>query len=159
HFFSAYAYQQRVKCPVEYVVGAARAVYRPYDEREESHRPLLHHALVRWIDAMGQSLFAPPSVKGWPGGPTWLNTATMLERDNFAAALAMGTLWTDFSPEPTASKEESAPSANAVGKTSRPASPPEIFEEFPPPRAFDPARLLDEDKVSRPEDVVRLLLD
>src|SRR5262249_22392490 len=32
-------------------------------------------------------------------------------------------------------------------------------EEPAPPRAFDPARLLEEERVSRPEDVVRVLLD
>ena len=32
-------------------------------------------------------------------------------------------------------------------------------EEPAPPRAFDPARLLAEEGVSRPEDVVRALLD
>jgi hypothetical protein len=74
---------------------------------------------------MGQRLFAPPNVKGWPGGRSWLNTSTVLERDNFAEALATGSLWSKGAP----------------------------------PRAFDPARLLHEEKVSRPEDVVRVLLD
>ena len=32
-------------------------------------------------------------------------------------------------------------------------------EESPPPRVFDPARILDEENVSRPEDVVRALCD
>ena len=27
-------------------------------------------------EAMGQELFAPPNVKGWPGGKAWLNTST-----------------------------------------------------------------------------------
>jgi hypothetical protein len=33
---------------------------------------------------MGQQLFAPPNVKGWEGGRSWLNTATILARSNFA---------------------------------------------------------------------------
>jgi hypothetical protein len=78
---------------------------------------------------MGQRLFAPPNVKGWPGGRSWLNTSTVLERDNFAEAVALGTLWP-------------GPSRGHV-----------------PPVALDPARLLREEKVSRPEDVVRALLD
>ena len=44
------------------------------------------------LAAMGQPLFSPPNVKGWPGGTAWLNTSTVLKRDNFAEALAMGTL-------------------------------------------------------------------
>jgi hypothetical protein len=86
-FFSEHVFRQRVKGPVEYVVGAARAVCQPGD------RPLPHRSLVRWMGSMGQNLFAPPNVKGWPGGRTWLNTSTVLERDNFAAALTDGTLW------------------------------------------------------------------
>jgi hypothetical protein len=39
------------------------------------------------MDAMGQSLFAPPNVKGWEGGLNWLNTATILARDNFSEFL------------------------------------------------------------------------
>jgi len=92
HFYSGYAFRQRVKSPVEYVLGAVRAVQPSY-EREADARPLPQQALVGPISAMGEQLFAPPNVKGWPGGRSWLNTSTVLERDNFAAALAMGALW------------------------------------------------------------------
>jgi uncharacterized protein (DUF1800 family) len=132
HFYSGHAFRQRVKGPVEYVLGAVQAVYRRYDEKEADYRPLPQQALVRWLGAMGQQLFAPPNVKGWPGGQSWLNTSTMLERANFAGALAMGTLWTGAIPGP---------------------------EETVPPTALDPARLLQEEGVRRPEDIVRVLLD
>jgi len=36
---------------------------------------------------MGQELFSPPNVKGWPGGKTWMNTMTLITRVNFAGAL------------------------------------------------------------------------
>lgn len=126
HFYSELAFRQRIKNPVEYVLGAVQAVYRRYDEKAADYRPLPQQILTRRLAAMGQVLFAPPNVKGWPGGRAWLNTSTVLERDNFAAALAMGTLW---STEPE------------------------------PPPAFDPARLLREESVSRPDDIVRVLLD
>jgi uncharacterized protein (DUF1800 family) len=93
HFYSDYAFRQRIKGPVEYVIGAVKAVCRYGSKDNES--PLPQRVLVGWLAAMGQDLFAPPNVKGWPGGPAWLNTSTMLERDNFAAALATGTLWTN----------------------------------------------------------------
>jgi uncharacterized protein (DUF1800 family) len=32
---------------------------------------------------MGQNLFAPPNVKGWPGQETWINTSTLLARKQF----------------------------------------------------------------------------
>ena len=37
---------------------------------------------------MGQDLLDPPSVKGWDGGPAWINTATLLARINFANGLS-----------------------------------------------------------------------
>ena len=40
-------------------------------------------------------------MKGWPGGRTWLNTSTVLERDNFAAALTSGTVWGNGFPSRT----------------------------------------------------------
>jgi uncharacterized protein (DUF1800 family) len=37
---------------------------------------------------MGQLLFEPPNVGGWPTGANWFSTGTMLARTNFAATLA-----------------------------------------------------------------------
>ncbi|HEX4589426.1 MAG TPA: DUF1800 family protein, partial [Gemmataceae bacterium] len=80
HFFSEFAYRQRVKSPVEYAIGVVRAV-RPNAAPRE---------LVGPLEAMGQSLFAPPNVKGWPGGRAWLNSATVLARQNFAQVMTAG---------------------------------------------------------------------
>jgi uncharacterized protein (DUF1800 family) len=160
HFYSSHSFRQRIKSPVEYVLGAVRAVYRQYDEGEAEYRPLPPQALVSRIGAMGQYLFAPPNVKGWPGGRAWLNTSTVLERDNFAGALAMGTLWTNPPPGPTAAVAV-APitSGRPDGKPASQAAPADMPEEPAPPRVFDPARLLHEEEASRSEDVVRVLLD
>jgi hypothetical protein len=38
--------------------------------------------------AMGQQLYEPPNVAGWPQGANWFSTGQMLARTNFAAALA-----------------------------------------------------------------------
>jgi hypothetical protein len=32
---------------------------------------------------LGQDLFGPPNVKGWPGGEAWLTTTTLLARKGF----------------------------------------------------------------------------
>jgi hypothetical protein len=37
---------------------------------------------------MGQTLFEPPDVAGWSTGASWMSTATMLARMNFASALS-----------------------------------------------------------------------
>ena len=135
HFYSDHAFRRRIKSPVEFVLGAVRAVYRNYSEGSAEYRPLPHRLLVPRLAAMGQTLFAPPNVKGWPGGRTWLNTSTVVERSNFAASVATGAFW-----------EPSSPAFN-------------VSQELSPPAAFDPARLLGEENVTQPADVVRVLLD
>src|SRR5262249_47606530 len=44
-------------------------------------------ALAVALDGLGQKVFYPPDVKGWLGGPTWLNGQTLLFRQNLALAL------------------------------------------------------------------------
>jgi uncharacterized protein (DUF1800 family) len=77
HFFSPAAYRQRVKGPVDFAVGIVRGL-------EGTVGPL---PLAEELEKLGQALFAPPSVKGWDGGPTWLNAQTLLFRQNLALAL------------------------------------------------------------------------
>jgi hypothetical protein len=146
-FYSDHAFRKRIKGPVEYALGAVRAVYQRYDETDPEYRPLPHRVLVRRLAGMGQALFAPPNVKGWPGGRAWLNTSTVLERDNFAAALATGTLWADPVP------------GRAAGGAKPELVKPMADGDTAPPLALDPARLLHEEAITRPEDAVRVLLD
>jgi hypothetical protein len=159
HFYSSHAFRQRVKGPVEYVLGSVQAVYRRYREEEADYRSLPQLVLVGRLGAMGQSLFAPPNVKGWPGGPSWLNTATLLERDNYAGALAMGTAWSTLSPEPPVAPAAAITLGQVVRRLMKSAAPADTPEEPSPPKAFEPARLLDEEGVSCPEDIVRVLID
>ena len=63
-----------VKSPVEVVVGTLRV----FDLRPEQALPFAIAAA-----AMGQNLFSPPNVKGWPGGEAWINTSTLLARKQF----------------------------------------------------------------------------
>src|SRR5262249_47437999 len=65
-FFSNHAYRQRIKGPVEYALGAAQAVYKRYNEDDADFRPLPQQMLVGVLGSLGQFLFAPPNVKGWP---------------------------------------------------------------------------------------------
>lgn len=67
-----------VKSPVEYVVGALRQ----FDLRPDNMEPL---ALVS--AGLGQNLFAPPNVKGWPGAEAWINASTLLARKQFVERL------------------------------------------------------------------------
>ena len=76
-FFAKESYRQRVKSPVDFALGIVRAL-------EGNVGPL---ALATSLESLGQVLFAPPSVKGWDGGPAWLNAQTLLFRQNLALAL------------------------------------------------------------------------
>jgi uncharacterized protein (DUF1800 family) len=76
-FYSDRAYRALVKSPVEFVVGS----YRLFGVAQAA--PATLAALQR----MTQILFYPPNVKGWAGGSTWLNSSTVLARENFASAL------------------------------------------------------------------------
>lgn len=72
-FYSARAYRAVPKSPIEFTIGLLRFAGQPAVPAN------LPDALRR----MGQEPLAPPSVKGWDGGPTWINTNTLLARFNF----------------------------------------------------------------------------
>lgn len=81
-FYSPEVTRQRVKSPVEWLVGLCRQL----------ERPLPAPALASEITAqLGQKLFAPPNVKGWDGGITWINTASLQRRYEYALWLIRGT--------------------------------------------------------------------
>jgi hypothetical protein len=46
--------------------------------------------LSQAIEKMGQSLFLPPSVKGWDGGRAWINTSTLFTRQNTLVYMLTG---------------------------------------------------------------------
>ena len=69
-----YAPQNRatlVKSPLDLIVGTLRQ-FR-FETGEVA--PFLMAARQ-----LGQDMFAPPNVKGWPGGEAWINSATLLAR-------------------------------------------------------------------------------
>jgi len=78
-FFSEAAFQGKIKSPTEYVVTALRTLDAPF--------AVTNNNLLGAAHAMGQELFNPPNVKGWPGGKTWMNTMTLITRVNFASTL------------------------------------------------------------------------
>jgi hypothetical protein len=168
HFYSSHAFRQRIKGPVEYVLGAVQAVCRHYAEGTAEDRSLPPQVLAGRLSAMGQVLFEPPNVKGWPGGQSWLNTATLLARDNFAGALAMGTLWPSRPLAQRVLPAQTAGSGTALPfpgfqqflrRLTRSTLAADAPDEPAPSRAFDPARLLEEEGASCAERAVSLLLD
>lgn len=61
----------RIKSPVELMVGIQRML--PMEVENEESLLLLQRVL-------GQVLFYPPNVAGWPGGKAWIDSSTLMTR-------------------------------------------------------------------------------
>ena len=81
-FYAPELARQRVKSPVEWLVGLCRQLNRPLPA------PALSSEILAQL---GQKLFAPPNVKGWDGGITWINTASLQKRYQYAGWVVSGT--------------------------------------------------------------------
>jgi uncharacterized protein (DUF1800 family) len=78
-----------IKSPTEYLVGALKHLGITAIPKQAPGV----------LTILGQQLFNPPNVAGWPGGPAWINTGTILNRYNAANRLVTartqdGTSWT-----------------------------------------------------------------
>jgi uncharacterized protein (DUF1800 family) len=87
-FLSPQFYTERakfalIKSPAELVVGTVRLL-------EVNPTPALLQSCTRAMDSMGQTLFQPPNVRGWPGGEQWVTSATLFTRYNTASQLVSG---------------------------------------------------------------------
>jgi uncharacterized protein (DUF1800 family) len=72
-----YAQENRaalIKSPVEFVVGTMKQ----FDIEAPNLRPFVLASAL-----LGQNVFAPPNVKGWPGAEHWINSASLLGRKQF----------------------------------------------------------------------------
>ncbi len=69
----------RYAWPVEFVVRAMK---------ETGWTGFSLGAVLSPLNSMGQQLFEPPDVAGWSLGQSWFSTGAMLNRMNFASALA-----------------------------------------------------------------------
>lgn len=177
HFFSAHAYRQRIKDPVEFAVGAVRALWdvRP-DDTKVAVEP---GTLVSALESMGQELFAPPNVKGWPGAQSWLNTATVLARHNYSQKVAAGHLdggmnapTVALAPPAFADPQTLAPQSTALmaAAASGPLAtativgaivpqPPRIQDSPPPEEHRDAAALTRRENAQNVDSLVNVLLD
>jgi uncharacterized protein (DUF1800 family) len=80
-FYADKVVAAQIKSPVQWLVGAVRMLERPLPPPPVS---------VEMLAALGQDLLAPPNVKGWDGGLSWITTNTLLSRYNQASVLVMG---------------------------------------------------------------------
>lgn len=70
-FYDAGNIGNRIKSPVELIVGIRRAL--PMQLENESIQLLFQRLL-------GQLLFYPPNVAGWPGGRNWIDSSSLMLR-------------------------------------------------------------------------------
>jgi uncharacterized protein (DUF1800 family) len=61
----------KIKSPVELLVGIQRILPMKLENEE---------ALLLLQRLLGQILFYPPNVAGWPGGKTWIDSSTLMMR-------------------------------------------------------------------------------
>jgi uncharacterized protein (DUF1800 family) len=81
-FYSPRVIRQQIKSPAQFLVQTCKLL--------ETDLPP-GHVTQTALQQLGQSLFAPPNVKGWDGGKAWISTSTLLFRYNFANYLVNGT--------------------------------------------------------------------
>src|SRR5262249_23035948 len=90
-FFQSANIGTRVATPVSFLVNPLRAL-------ECWREPPSTLVLAEWVTRMGEDLFYPPNVAGWPGGRAWLSTRTIIARANCMAAFGAGSMTTPSGP-------------------------------------------------------------
>ena len=60
-----------IKAPVEFIVGMNRQFYVEYKNPD---------VMLQFERTLGQVLFYPPNVAGWPGGKNWIDSSSLMYR-------------------------------------------------------------------------------
>jgi uncharacterized protein (DUF1800 family) len=76
-FITAESYRSLIKSPIEYMVSVLKALKAPQ----------LSKLILDADETMGQMLFDPPDVGGWPNNDSWISSNTVIARVNFANAV------------------------------------------------------------------------
>jgi uncharacterized protein (DUF1800 family) len=117
-FYAPEVVRTQVKSPVQWLIGSVRLL-----EREMAPPMMTANALRQ----LGQDLFAPPNVKGWDGGITWITTNNLLNRYNYAAFLVQGR---QALPNVMPDKERANRVKDRMARMARRARPVEVGKLF-----------------------------
>jgi uncharacterized protein (DUF1800 family) len=80
-FYSAQAIGTQIKSPIHWLLATVKgADVERFPDR----------AALGLLTQLGQNILAPPSVKGWDGGRSWISTNTLLLRQNAARLFVYG---------------------------------------------------------------------
>ena len=80
-FYSDRVMRAQIKSPIQFIVQTCKVLGGDLPGARVAQNAMRQ---------MGQILFAPPNVKGWDGGKSWISTSTLLFRNNFANYLING---------------------------------------------------------------------
>jgi len=61
----------KIKSPAEFLIGLSREFYVTYNKPQ---------ILIQLQSSLGQYLFNPPNVAGWPGGQNWIDSSSLMLR-------------------------------------------------------------------------------
>lgn len=98
----------KIKTPIEFLVGISRQFRIKYHRSE---------TLVKLQDLLGQKLFFPPNVSGWPKGKDFVDSTTLILRMRIPSLL-LSSKKTETAPvklEEGLEPEEESKNANALG--------------------------------------------
>ncbi|GGE69709.1 uncharacterized protein (DUF1800 family) [Pedobacter psychrotolerans] len=70
-FYSPENVGTKIKSPIEFLVGLSREFYVTYNKPQ---------ILIQLQSSLGQYLFNPPNVAGWPGGQNWIDSSSLMLR-------------------------------------------------------------------------------
>lgn len=70
-FYTAPNVGTKIKSPAEFLVNLSREFYVTYNKPQ---------VLIQLQSSLGQYLFNPPNVAGWPGGKSWIDSSSLMLR-------------------------------------------------------------------------------
>ncbi|WP_217603476.1 DUF1800 family protein [Chitinophaga sp. GbtcB8] len=70
-FYNEQHIGNRIKSPVELLVGLRRSIPMQFEKEE---------VMLLFQGILGQQLFYPPNVAGWPGGRSWIDSSSLMFR-------------------------------------------------------------------------------
>lgn len=70
-FYKEENMRNKIKSPVEFLVGLSRTFHVTYNKPQ---------VLIQLQSSLGQYLFNPPNVAGWPGGKSWIDSSSLMLR-------------------------------------------------------------------------------
>jgi len=70
-FYSPENVGNKIKSPSEFLIGLSREFFVTYNKPQ---------VLIQLQSSLGQYLFNPPNVAGWPGGQNWIDSSSLMLR-------------------------------------------------------------------------------